>query len=194
MKSSPCSVTDSSFWSSSANVGSFQVALVVKNPPANAGDMRCGFSPWVGKILWWRKWQPIPVFLPGEAQGQRSLVGYSPWGHKESDTTEWLTTLSQCLAAHRTYRNYNLTNISYICPLNNQQEMCLLHPSDNLVNWYSYELRTHYSVRNDNFLHISGDISIFSYIHLNKKSYTSPDLLRTEQLILFIWTLPAPMQ
>ena len=37
-----------------------------------------------------RKWQPIPVFLPGKSHGRRSLVGYSPWGHKESDTTEWL--------------------------------------------------------------------------------------------------------
>ena len=38
-----------------------------------------------------KEWQPLPVFLPGEFHGQRSLVGYSPWGHKESDTTEWLT-------------------------------------------------------------------------------------------------------
>ena len=36
-------------------------------------------------------WQPTPVFLPGEFHGQRSLVGYSPWGCKESDTTEQLT-------------------------------------------------------------------------------------------------------
>ena len=48
----------------------------------------------VGSILgfeknpWGRKWQPTPVFLPGESHGQRSLAGYSPWGHKESDTTE----------------------------------------------------------------------------------------------------------
>ena len=35
-----------------------------------------------------RKWQPTPVFLPGKSYGQKSLVGYSPWGHKESDTTE----------------------------------------------------------------------------------------------------------
>ena len=40
---------------------------------------------------WRRKRQPTPVFLPGESHGQRSLVGYSPWGHKESDTTDWLT-------------------------------------------------------------------------------------------------------
>ena len=62
----------------------FQVALMVKNPPVNAGDMRYGFNPWVGKIRWRRKWQPTPVFLPGKSHGQRSLVGYSPWGHKES--------------------------------------------------------------------------------------------------------------
>ena len=46
-----------------------------------------GLDPWVGKIPWRRKWQPTPVFLPGESHGQRSLAGYSPWGHKESDTT-----------------------------------------------------------------------------------------------------------
>ena len=43
---------------------------------------RCWFDPWVGKIPWRRKWQPTPVFLPGKSHGQRSLVGYSPWGHK----------------------------------------------------------------------------------------------------------------
>ena len=49
---------------------------------------RCWFSPWVRKIPWRREWQPTPVFLPGEFHGQGSLVGYSPRGHKESDTTE----------------------------------------------------------------------------------------------------------
>ena len=49
-------------------------------------------SPWVGKILWRRAWQPTPVFLPGQSHGQRSGEGYSPWGHKESDTTEILST------------------------------------------------------------------------------------------------------
>ena len=46
---------------------------------------------WVGKNLWRRAWQPIPVFLPGEFCGQNSLVGCSPWSRKESDTTEQLT-------------------------------------------------------------------------------------------------------
>ena len=46
------------------------------------------FDPWVGKIPWRRQWIPIPVFLPAESHGQCILVGYSPWGHKESDTIE----------------------------------------------------------------------------------------------------------
>ena len=64
---------------------------MVKNLPANEEDiedMRLRFSPWVRKIPWRRAWQPAPVFLPGESHGQRSLVGHSPWCHKESDTYE----------------------------------------------------------------------------------------------------------
>ena len=55
--------------------------------------LQCGrprSSPWVGKISWRRKWQPTPVFLPGKSHGRRSVVGYSPWCRKESDTTERL--------------------------------------------------------------------------------------------------------
>ena len=65
----------------------YVVAQTVRCLPAMQG---LGFAPWVGKIPWRRKWQPTPVFLPGESHGQRSLAGYSPWGHKESDTTEQL--------------------------------------------------------------------------------------------------------
>ena len=53
---------------------------------------RCGFSSWVRKIPWRRKQQLTPLFLPGKFHGQRSLVGYSPWGHKQSNTTEGLST------------------------------------------------------------------------------------------------------
>ena len=60
------------------------VAQMVKNlPPVQ--ETR---EPWVRKIPWRREWQSTPVFLPGEFHGQRSLVGYSPWGPKESDMTE----------------------------------------------------------------------------------------------------------
>ena len=41
-----------------------------------------------GKTLWRRRWQPVSEFLPGKSYGQRSLEGFTPWGHKESDMTE----------------------------------------------------------------------------------------------------------
>ena len=44
---------------------------------------RPGFDPWVGKIPWRRKWQPTPVLLPGKSHRWRSLVSYSPWGHRQ---------------------------------------------------------------------------------------------------------------
>ena len=45
---------------------------------------------WTTFKVWTRKWQPTPVFLPGKSHGPRSLIGYSPWGLKESDTTKRL--------------------------------------------------------------------------------------------------------
>ena len=61
-----------------------------KNPPSVQETRRGGFDPWDGKIPWRRTWQPTPVFLSGESRGQRSLEGYSPRGHTESDMTERL--------------------------------------------------------------------------------------------------------
>ena len=63
-----------------------QVALVEKNPPADAGDARHGFSSWAGKIPWRRKWQPAPVFLPGkipwtEEPGGLQSMGLQRVGH-----------------------------------------------------------------------------------------------------------------
>ena len=60
----------------------------IKASACNFG--RPGFDPWVGKIPWRRKWQPTPVFLPGESQGRGSLVGCRLWGRTELDTTERL--------------------------------------------------------------------------------------------------------
>ena len=56
--------------------------------PANAGDVRHRFDPWVRKITWRRAWLRTPVFLPGESHGQKNLAGYGLWGHTESDMTE----------------------------------------------------------------------------------------------------------
>ena len=66
---------------------------------ANGKESTCqcrrrGFDPWVGKMSWSRKWQLTPVFLLGKLHGQRNLVGYSPWGHKESDTIDLKLSLS----------------------------------------------------------------------------------------------------
>ena len=67
--------------------GTSLVAQMVKHLPTMR-EIR-GFSPWDGRISWRRQWQPTPV-LPGKSHGWISLVGYSPWGHKESDTTKRL--------------------------------------------------------------------------------------------------------
>ena len=67
------------------------VAQSVKNLP--------GFDPWVGKIPWRREQLPTAVFWPEEFHGQRSLAGYSPWGCKESDTTQRFSLFSlRCLS------------------------------------------------------------------------------------------------
>ena len=58
------------------------MAQQVKNPPAVQETQDMVFDPWVRKMPWRRKWQPTPVFLPGKSYGQKSLVGYSPLGHK----------------------------------------------------------------------------------------------------------------
>ena len=58
-----------------------------------AGDTGdAGLIPWSGRSPGGGKWQPTPVFLPGKFHGQRSLVGYNTWGHKESHMTERLST------------------------------------------------------------------------------------------------------
>ena len=72
----------------SEGIPSFPGGSEVKASAWNEGDP--GLTPWVGKIPWRRKWQPTPVLLPGESHGGRSLVGCSPWGHKQWDTTERL--------------------------------------------------------------------------------------------------------
>ena len=60
----------------------------------NEGDL--GSIPGSGRFPWIRKWQSTPVLLPGKSHGQRNLVGYSPWGGKESDTTERLHFMYGC--------------------------------------------------------------------------------------------------
>ena len=95
----PSSVSFSSFLS--LLLGLFQLAsgfpggAVVKNLPAHAGDV--GSVLGLKKIPWRRKWQLTPVFLPGKSHGERSLVGYRPWGLKESGMTERLSPHTACI-------------------------------------------------------------------------------------------------
>ena len=72
------SLEDSSSW------GSFVAQMVKRLTQCR----KPGYHPWVGKITSRKKWQPTPIHLPGKSHGWRSLAGYSPWGFKESDTTE----------------------------------------------------------------------------------------------------------
>ena len=71
--------------------GGYRSAQVAQQKGICFQCRRRTFSPWVGKTPWRRDWQSTPVFLPGESHGQRSLGGYSPWGLKESDANEHLS-------------------------------------------------------------------------------------------------------
>ena len=73
------------------NMRASVVAPMVKNLPAMR-ETWARFLGQVRKIPWRRAWQPVPIILPGESHGQKSLEGYSPWGCKESDMNEWLNT------------------------------------------------------------------------------------------------------
>ena len=71
----------------------FPGSTVIKNLPASAGAVGdLGSAPQSGRFPWRSKWQPTPVFLLGKPHGQRSLAGCSPWGCKQSDMTERLST------------------------------------------------------------------------------------------------------
>ena len=80
---------------------SFPGQSVVKNPPVNAGE--AGLIPGLGRFPRRRKWQPPPVFLPGESHGQRTLVGYGPQGHRELDTTERVNKRDQACFLSQTF-------------------------------------------------------------------------------------------
>ena len=96
---------------------------MVKNAPA---VQRPGFDPWVGKIPWRREWQPTPVFLPGEFQGQRNLADCNPWCCKESDTIQQLNDKHfESLTA----RDYPLSPFQATSPYKQVKERFLNLPS-----------------------------------------------------------------
>ena len=89
------------------------------------------FNPWVGKISWRSEWLPTPVFLPREFQWQRSLVGCSPWGHRESDRTKQLILLLQDSLGPRFFTSKDRSNNS-----NNNCWMLLI--SEYYSKWSQY--------------------------------------------------------
>ena len=96
----------------------FPGGLVVKNPAYNVGDAGDVGPVCVQKIPWRRKWQPSPILFPGEAHGQRSLAGFRPQGHKESDTT------GHARDYHPHYRPVTTLNV-FFCLVNSMKlDLC----------------------------------------------------------------------
>ena len=89
------------------NSSSFPWGLDGKESACNAGDS--DLIPGSGRSPWRRAWQPTPVFLSGEFHGQKSLAGYSPWGHKELDVTERLSLTHSLALVFKTV--FNLTHL-----------------------------------------------------------------------------------
>ena len=106
---------------------------------------RSRFCPWVRKILWRREWQPTPVFLLGELHGQRSLAGYSPWGGKKSDMTEWLThthffTVLSTVLWHWTYYPLNDKEVSDLAHSEITNPYLLRSENKNLPGYRPWDL------------------------------------------------------
>ena len=110
---------------------------------------RFGFSPWVRKIPWKRAWQPTPVFLPGESHGQRSLVGYCPWSHKELDTAEATQYISMHITLQICCRSWN-KKLKQQITLNFYFSNFLTSPLHNYPHAYSLIKQQQYcSIRRD---------------------------------------------
>ena len=94
----------------------------LKNLPASTGHAgNEGSIPCVWKIPWRREWLTSPLFLPGESHGQRSLVGYSPWGRKELDTTELAHVCTHWVLWSRGPKRLSLCKVivtAHPCPMN----------------------------------------------------------------------------
>ena len=90
---------------------------MVKNLPDNVGDMRRRFDPWIRKICWRRKWQPTPVFLPGEAQGRGSLVGCRLW------VAQSRTRLKQLSSSREGKKSEKEKKVCFLLPLKREKNV-----------------------------------------------------------------------
>ena len=98
---------------------------------------KCRFDSWVGKIPWRRAWPPSLVFLPGESHGQKSLAGYCPWNHKESDMTE--ATEHTCTHTHTHMHTHTDTHTHTIYIKHEILKFCLvLDICKKVYYWYLF--------------------------------------------------------
>ena len=106
------------------------------------------FDPWIRKIHWRRKWQATPIFLPGKSYGQKSLMGYSPQGCKELDTTERLTLSYEIAQGYSKIASKNTegTNVTKTALKKNKLGDFFYHISRFL---YHYEVKTVWQCHKD---------------------------------------------
>ena len=125
--------------SNSWPLGASQVALVIKNPPANTGDTRdAGSMPGQGRFPCRRAWQSTPVFLPRESYGQRRLRGCIVHGGAKSRTRlKWFSTLGVRGAQKRAIPTGSYLSLRSFCPLSTQKIASKVKLSDITLNNYT---------------------------------------------------------
>ena len=141
------------------------------------------FNFWVGKILRSRKWQPAPVFLPGKTCGQRNLVGYNPWGHKESNTSKH-THVHACTHTHNA--------LSTVQAVDSPQKQCelLCYWFQNLQNY----LRNHGKIIKPSWASLLSSLQV-NWTRFNRKClsgfkcYDSAQRDRVNPKSLTVWVL-----
>ena len=131
------------------------------------------------KITWRREWQPTPVFLPGEFLGQRSLVGYSPWGCKESDMTEWLTLSYTILGLGFTFWRMVFLETKVTI-----SKLCISAPQYNCGHGFYKYVLNEYVIKNQKAKIIFNRKTLDKFL-LNSAHF----LLQTELCLLKIYTL-----
>ena len=128
---------------------------------------------WVGKISWRRKWQPTPVLLPGKSHGQRNLVGYSPWDHKETQLSNFtffllrdfafLPALFICVLSASSIRVLNVLIIVAFNSLFDNSNIYIIAESDSDTCFISSEcvflpldMTSNYLLKAGRVLHVTG--------------------------------------
>ena len=113
---------------------------------------RWGINPWVGKTPRRRKWQPTPVLLPGKSHGQRSLVGSSAWGRRESDRNKWLSAHTHTLKGYKEKRRVRCCSWSYSVCVQGKvlRQIHLLGQCKQKSQWhtqFSHEIGRNFKIR-----------------------------------------------